>query len=163
MLPLAALPADRSLKMGKGVSPGFAHGLSAARHRDRREASNPLEGLVVGEQELATPQRAVRTEPEPVKRNAENGARIERYCILRQTARDMGVVVLDLLNPASVRHRPLPAEFGREIIGVHIDRDRLGHVIVQRQIKREGFLVVRESGRVLQDRQCAGRGSPARL
>jgi acylphosphatase len=81
---------------------------------------------------------------------AENGARAKRYRILRQAARDMGVVVLDLLNPASVRHRPLPAEFGGEIIGMHIDSDRLGRVIVQRQIKREGFLVARESGRVLQ-------------
>ena len=62
----------------------------------------------------------------------------------------MGVVVLDLFNPASVRCRPLPAELGGKIIGVHIDRDRLRHVIVQRQIKREGLLVVRESGRVLQ-------------
>ena len=150
MLPLATLPANRSLKMGKGVSPGLAHGLSAARHSHRREASNPLEDLVVGEQELAAPQRAVRTEPEPIKCNAENGARVERYRILCQAARDMSVVVLDLLNLASVRHRPLPAEFGGEIIGVHIDRDRLWHVIVQRQIKREGFLVVRESDRVLQ-------------
>src|SRR5580700_1164457 len=121
MLPLAALPANRSLKMGKGVSPGLAHGLSAARHRHRREAAHPLEGLVVGEQELATPQGPVRTKPEPVKRNAENRARAERYRILRQATRDMGVVVLDLLNPASVRHRSIPAEFGGEIIEMHID------------------------------------------
>src|SRR5208337_456608 len=121
MLPLAALPSNRSVEMGKGVSPGLAHGLNATRHRHGREASSPLEGLVVSEQELATPQRAVWTEPEPIKRNAENGARAERYRILHQTARDMGMVVLDLFNPASARHRPLPAEFGGEIIGVHID------------------------------------------
>ena len=111
MLPLASLPANRSFNMGKSVSPGLVHGLSAARHRHRREASNPLERLVVSEQELAAPQRAVPTEPEPVKRNAENGARVERYGVLRQAARDMGVVVLDLLNPASVQQRPLAAEF----------------------------------------------------
>ena len=69
----------------------------------------------------------------------------------------MGVVVLDLLDLGIHPPQPAPAGFGGKVVRVHVDRDHLGQVIVQRQIKREGFLIVRESRRALQVANVLGQ------
>ena len=126
--------------MGVEVAPGLAGRLRPARHRHRLEGSQPLTGAIVGEQELAAPERVVGTPAETVECDPEHRSRRERAAVLGQAGRDMGVMMLDLDH----RQAEFATQLGRQIFGMPVDRDGCGTMIQQVAVEIEIATVVVE-------------------
>ena len=76
---------------GGGHPPRLARGSIAARRRQRRQMTEPLEAVAVDPQQFAAPGRAVGAEPETVKRKTQQRALETMFGGKRG---DMGVMVL---------------------------------------------------------------------
>ncbi len=117
---LEALPAERRHEMGIGVAPGLADRLRAADHRHRLQAGEALEAQIVRAQELAAPDRAVDAVAEPVHHHAEHRRRVARDAVLGHAARDMGMVMLHLVENGAFAGGMLLGELGREVFGMQV-------------------------------------------
>ena len=88
------------------IAPGLAYGLSAARHGDRAHPRQPSIAEIIGQQELAAPDRPVIAEADAVKDDAEDRRTVERISVLGETGGDMGVMMLHFENGQRVLWKP---------------------------------------------------------
>lgn len=93
------LRTQRLGEVGVEISPRLAHGLRAARHGDWFEPSDAPVIAIIGEQKLATPDRAIIAEANSIEDDPEHRHPIERIAVFGETGRDMGVVMLDFDKP----------------------------------------------------------------
>jgi hypothetical protein len=103
-----------------GHPPWLAHGLVAARQRDRPQVAGALEAAQVADQDLAAPHRPVGAEPTAVEDRAD---RRPLLAVVGQAGREVGVVVLDRdALDALARERVC----GRGVVGLQVVRHHLG-------------------------------------
>ena len=120
-----------------GDAPALARGLVAAGLREGLDGAEPPEALVVGEQELAAPDRAVGAVARAVERDADDGRLL---VVLGHAGEDVRVVVLDLEE----RHADFLGERfgdGRSVVArVQVAGDGLGAVLEQGFHELDGIL-----------------------
>src|SRR5579872_1891382 len=92
------------------IPPRLARRLRATGHCHRLEASQSLVSTVVGQQELATPKRAIVSESESIERNTEDGRCFQRVVVFGQTSGDVGMMVLHLDERQPTLLRPRASE-----------------------------------------------------
>ena len=148
-------------------APGPADGGIATGQRHRREVPDALEIPVAGDEDLAAPDRAVRTESRPVERDADDTP-AHGHPVLGHHRRDVGVVVLHfghgvrgsafgpsfrLVARVRIRgqpRRPDVVQVG-ELTGRALEgRPRLDAAHVADVLAHEGVLARGEAERVLQ-------------
>ena len=120
-----------------GDAPALARGLVAAGLREGLDGAEPPEALVVGEQELAAPDRAVGAVARAVERDADDGRLL---VVLGHAGEDVRVVVLDFEE----RHAGLLGERfgdGRSVVArVQVAGDGLRAVLEQGFHELDGIL-----------------------
>ena len=80
--------------MGIEIPPRFARGLCPAGHGDRLERPKPLVTPVVGEQELAAPQRVVAAPSQAIECDAKNRGGFERIAVFGKARSNVGMMML---------------------------------------------------------------------
>jgi len=128
--------------VGVEIAPGLARGLVTAEHGHRLEGAEAREAGVVGEQELAAPDLAVRSIAQAVEHDAEHRRAIERPAVLGKAARHMRVVMLHLDEGKLVPVGCLAGECGAAIAWVKIGGK-------QSRFGREHLAIERERARVV--------------
>src|SRR6516164_3293635 len=78
------------------ITPRLPYRLRATRHGNRFQAAETPVTVIIGEQKLATPDRAVLAQAKPIKNDAKHRRSVQRKFILGQTRGDVCVVMLDL-------------------------------------------------------------------
>lgn len=124
-------------------------------HRHRFAIGEPAVALVIGQQDLAAPERAIIAEAQPVERDAEHRLG-HRDLVLRHAGGDMRVVVLHLGEGRSVPFRPRDPPFRRQILGMAIDRHHARHVLEHFEVMGNRASIARCSPQI-----CASTPSPS--
>ena len=105
---------------------------------------------IVGEQNLAAPQRPVLAEPKSIEDDRQHRWRIERNAVLGEATRDVGMMMGDADEQTAILAGTCLAPLRREIIRVSIDGDERRRKAVQFAIVRQHPAIVGVSGRVLE-------------
>ena len=124
-------------------APRLADRRGASRHDDGAQVADAAEPGEVGEEELTTPQRAVRPEAEAVEAHGEHGF---DATVLDHARRGVGVMVLD----ADQRTIEIEGELRREVFRVKVVGDEVGDHAVERRQVIDGLEKRRVGGHVFE-------------
>jgi hypothetical protein len=136
--------------VGVEVPPRLARRLVSPQERDRLERAQSLGVPVVGEQELAAPERLGLAQPQPIEDDPEHGGPRERPAVLREARRGVGMMVLHLEKGEPLDAGALSRELRRRIVWVTIDDERERPMLEEVCVEGEVLPILVERRRILE-------------